>query len=317
MSCVAITHAHESRPAYLQITQTQADVFDVTWRRPARGERVLSLQPVFPPHCRPQGEVVNYSAGGAHNARWKLQCSDEGLAGHTIYIEGLAETITDVLVRLQFLDGVHQTQILKPNAARMSVQKSPSPLQVIGDYFSLGVEHILGGIDHLLFVLCLMLIVNGHWRLVKTITAFTVAHSITLAIATLGIVQVAQAPVEAVIALSICFLAVELVKQQQGKVDFAMRSPWVVAFIFGLLHGFGFAGALAEVGLPQADIPLALLMFNVGVEAGQLLFIGALLVIMQVWNRFAALELNWLPKVTVYSIGTIASFWVIERVMAF
>jgi hydrogenase/urease accessory protein HupE len=220
-------------------------------------------------------------------------------------------------VRMQLLDGTTLTQILKPNATSFVVQGNPDGWQVIADYFVLGVEHILGGIDHLLFVLCLLLIVKGNWLLVKTITAFTIAHSITLAMATLGFAKVPQAPIEAMIALSILFLAVELVKQQEGKSDIAISAPWIVAFIFGLLHGFGFAGALAEVGLPQADIPLALFMFNVGVEAGQLLFITAVIIVIQFWKHATQLELTWLPKATVYAIGGIASFWVIERISIF
>jgi hydrogenase/urease accessory protein HupE len=317
MLSTEITHAHESRPAYLEITESQQNLYDITWRRPARGEMVLAMQPVFPEHCTLQGGVANYLSTGAHISRWSLICADKGLAGHSISVDGLAQTITDVLVRIQLLDGTSWTKVLKPNASAMVIQGSPDSWQVIADYFLLGVEHILGGIDHLLFVLCLLLIVKSNWLLVKTITAFTIAHSITLAMATLGFVKVPQAPIEAMIALSILFLAVELVKQQQGKSDIAMRAPWIVAFIFGLLHGFGFAGALSEVGLPQADIPLALLMFNVGVEAGQLLFIAAVIIVIQFWKRTTRLELAWLPRATVYAIGSLASFWVFERVMTF
>jgi hydrogenase/urease accessory protein HupE len=313
----AITHAHESRPAYLEITEVQQDSYDITWRRPARGDRVLAMQPVFPEHCAVKGNVADYLSSGAHVSRWTLACQEEGLVDHSITIDGLAQTITDVLVRIQLFDGTTRTQILKPNAVSFIVQGNPDGWQVIADYFVLGVEHILGGIDHLLFVLCLLLIVKGNWLLVKTITAFTVAHSITLAMATLGFVKVPQAPIEAMIALSILFLAVELVKQQEGESDIAIRAPWIVAFIFGLLHGFGFAGALAEVGLPQADIPQALLMFNVGVEAGQLIFIAAVIMIIEAWKRTTRLELAWLPKVTVYAIGSTASFWVFERTMSF
>ncbi len=314
-------HAHESRPAYLEINESAASVFDITWRRPARGEMVLSMQPIFPKHCAVQGKVANYFTSGAHVSRWTLSChSDEtqsGLVGHTIFIEGLTQTITDVLIRIQFLDGVTTTNIVKPNHAELTVEGSPSSWQVITDYFVLGVEHILGGIDHLLFVLCLLLIVKGRWLLVKTITAFTIAHSITLALATLGVVNIPQAPVEAVIALSILFLAVELVKQQQGKSDLAMRSPWIVAFIFGLLHGFGFAGALSEVGLPQADIPLALLMFNVGVEIGQLLFIAVVLIAILIWQQFVKIRLGWLPRTVAYAIGGLSTFWVFSRIALF
>ena len=314
---VGVSFAHESRPAYLEVTESQVNAFDITWRRPARGEMVLSMQPVFPEHCQTQGGVANYFSQGAHVQRWTLQCNSTGLVGHSIYIEGLVQTITDVLVRVQLLDGTSHTQILKPNDTNMTVHGAPSLWQVTTDYFVLGVEHILGGIDHLLFVLCLLLIVKGKWLLIKTITAFTVAHSITLALATLGFVRVPQAPVEAVIALSILFLAVELVKQQQGKSDLAMRAPWIVAFIFGLLHGFGFAGALSEIGLPQADIPLALLMFNVGVEAGQLLFIAAVLLAIQLWKHVLKIEPPWLPRATAYVIGSVSAFWIISRVALF
>ena len=313
----AITHAHESRPAYLEITEVEKNIYDITWRRPARGDRVLAMQPVFPKHCAVQGKVADYFLPGAYVSRWSLECKDIGLVDETIAIDGLSQTITDVLVRIELPDGVTQTQILKPNATALVVHGSPDSWQVITDYLLLGVEHILGGIDHLLFVLCLLLIVQGNWTLVKTIPAFTLAHSITLAMATLGFFKVPQAPIEAMIALSILFLAVELVKQQQGKRDIAIRAPWIVAFIFGLLHGFGFAGALAEVGLPQADIPLALLMFNAGVEAGQLLFIAGVIIIIHAWKHMTKLELTWLPKATIYMIGSISSFWVFERVMAF
>jgi len=337
----SVVLAHESRPAYLEINESQANVFDITWRRPARGEMVLSMQPIFPAHCAVQGSISNYFSPGAHVSRWTLQCantgagvesgtgtdtgSDQGsgslsgvgLVGHTIYIEGLTQTITDVLVRIQFLDGITTTQIIKPNDTKLTVQGAPDTWQVITDYFVLGVEHILGGIDHLLFVLCLLLIVRNNWLLVKTITAFTLAHSITLALATLGFVNMPQAPVEAIIALSILFLAVELIKQQQGKSDLAMRAPWIVAFVFGLLHGFGFAGALSEVGLPQSDIPLALLMFNVGVEIGQLMFIAVVIVVMLVWKRFSSVQLTWLPRTTAYGIGALSSFWVISRIAIF
>jgi len=331
----SVTLAHESRPAYLEINESQADVFDITWRRPARGEMVLSMQPVFPKNCVVQGSIANYFSPGAHVSRWTLKCkgaeargqtgsgpesvpdSEAGLVGHTIYIQGLTQTITDVLVRIQFLDGITTTQIIKPNDAKLTVQGAPDSWQVITDYLILGVEHILGGIDHLLFVLCLLLIVRNNWLLVKTITAFTVAHSITLALATLGFVNMPQAPVEAIIALSILFLAVELIKQQQGKSNLAMRAPWIVAFVFGLLHGFGFAGALSEVGLPQSDIPLALLMFNLGVEVGQLMFIAVVIVAILIWKRFTSVQLIWLPRTTAYGIGALSSFWVISRVAIF
>ena len=304
-------------PAYLQINESEPGVFEITWRRPARGEMVLSIQPVFPKYCQPQGSVANYFSQGAHVQRWTMKCQSPGLKGQTLYIDGLRHTITDVLVQIQFTDGTTHTQILKPNDPKMIVQGAPDRWQVITNYFLLGIEHILGGIDHPLFVLCLLLIVKGTRMLVKTITAFTVAHSLTLALATLGFVRVPQAPVEADIALSIPFLALEVVKQQQGKNDLAMRAPWIVAFIFGLLHGFGFAGALSEVGLPQSDIPLALLMFNVGVEAGQILFIAAVLLAIRLWKHLLKIELHWLPRATAYVIGGLSAFWIFSRIAMF
>ena len=184
-------------------------------------------------------------------------------------------------------------------------------------YITLGVEHILLGIDHLLFVLGLLLIVRDKWLLLKTITSFTVAHSITLAMATLGFVHVPQAPVEAVIALSILFLATELVKQQEHRASLTERYPWIVAFIFGLLHGFGFAGALSEVGLPQADIPLALLFFNMGVEVGQLIFVAAVLAVTWSITRLRIKWPLWVKEIPAYTIGSVAAFWCIERIVGF
>ncbi|MEJ2180131.1 MAG: HupE/UreJ family protein, partial [Gammaproteobacteria bacterium] len=181
----------------------------------------------------------------------------------------------------------------------------------------LGVEHILLGIDHLLFVFALLLIVTGVRRLVWTITAFTIAHSITLAGATLGYVHVAQQPVEAIIALSILFLATEIIHSRRGRPGYAERWPWMVAFIFGLLHGFGFAGALAEVGLPQQAIPLALVFFNVGVELGQLLFVAIVLLLGWMIHRIKVFPLRPAEMVTTYVIGSVAAFWMIERVVGF
>lgn len=198
--------------------------------------------------------------------RWTITCREPGLVGHTITIDGLSRTITDVLVRISLGVGVSETHLLRPSAPSLVVRGIPTWANVAGDYLTLGIEHIWSGIDHLLFVTALLLLVQNRWALLKTITAFTVAHSITLALATLGVVHVPQAPVEAVIALSILVLAVELAKDHAQPPSLTMQYPWLIAFTFGLLHGFGFAGALAEVGLPPLDIPLALLTFNLGVE---------------------------------------------------
>ena len=309
--------AHESRPAYLEITETQAGQYDVLWKRPMRGDRVLGLHPQFPSHCRQITPAATYNSPGAKLERRSLDCGGSGLIGTTIRIDGLSTTLTDVLARVSFLDGHTQTALISPSNPSFVIQGSQSTIQVSRQYLVLGMEHILGGIDHLLFVLGLLLIVRGFGLLLKTITAFTIAHSITLAMATLGFVNVPQAPVEAVIALSILFLASELAKQQKGNPGLTARYPWVVALSFGLLHGFGFAGALSEVGLPQTDIPLALLFFNVGVEAGQLMFVAAALCVIWTLKRLPLEWPAWSMQIPAYTIGSLAAFWCIERVIGF
>jgi hydrogenase/urease accessory protein HupE len=226
--------------------------------------------------------------------------------------------MTDVLVRIAFADGTTWMQRLTPGDPAMRIPVRESSLTVAGIYLGLGIEHILTGIDHLLFVLALLLITGGGLKLVRTVTAFTVAHSITLALATLGFVDVPQQPVEAVIALSIVFVAAEILRSRKGQMGITERAPWIVAFTFGLLHGFGFAGALTEVGLPQGDIPLALLFFNAGVETGQLIFIAAVLIFIATGRRiWRSLLPHWAGMVAPYAIGGIAMFWVIQRISLF
>jgi len=310
-------YAHESRPAYLELSEAEPAVFDILWRRPARGDMVLSMRPVFPEHCEQIRPRAAYPQPGAMVERWSINCGATGLVGYQIRIEGLQTTLTDVLVRVSFVNGVTHTQVLRPNLTAFTVEGTPSKWAIGVDYFRLGVEHILGGIDHLLFVLALLLIVGSTRRLIATITAFTIAHSVTLAAATLGWVHVPQQPVEAVIALSILFVAGEILHGRQGHPGITSRWPWVVAFAFGLLHGFGFAGALTEVGLPQKEIPLALLMFNVGVEAGQIVFIVAVLALLSAFRRVVAAPASWAMPAAAYGIGGISSFWLIERVIGF
>ena len=309
--------AHESRPSYLEITETQAGQYDVLWKRPMRGDKVLGLHPQFPSHCRQTTPAASYNSPGASIERQSLDCGESGLIGKTIRIDGLSTTLTDVLARVSFLDGHKQTALISPSNPSFVIQGSQSTVQVSRQYLVLGIEHILGGIDHLLFVLGLLLIVRGFGLLLKTITAFTVAHSITLAMAALGFVNVPQAPVEAVIALSILFLATELVKQQKGNPGMTARYPWVVALSFGLLHGFGFAGALSEVGLPQTDIPFALLFFNVGVEVGQLMFVAAALCVIWILKRLPLEWPRWSTQIPAYTIGSLAAFWFIQRTVSF
>lgn len=308
--------AHEVRPGYLELRQTAAETFDVMWKVPARGDLRLGLYPVLPESCEETAPRREYDVGGAIVQRWTVNCSGT-LDGTTITVDGLKGTMTDVLVRIEKLDGTTQTALLKPAAPFVVVAATPNRLGVVAMYVRLGVDHILRGIDHLLFVLALVLIARRTKLLLKTVTAFTVAHSITLGLAALGVVNFRPAPVEAVIALSIVFVAAEIVHSRQGRPGITARAPWLVAFIFGLLHGFGFAGALSEIGLPAGNIPLALLCFNVGVEIGQLMFIAAVLAPWFVFRRLLARLPGWSELVPPYAIGTMAMFWVIERVSGF
>jgi hydrogenase/urease accessory protein HupE len=318
---VAGAIAHEVRPAYLELRQTGADTYDVLWKVPGSGDNLrLGLYLELPEGSvnvtAPRAAMVN----NAFSERWTVR-RPGGLTGGTLHIAGLSATMTDVLVRLERLDGTTLVTRLTPSAPSYVVEAAPRATQVATTYLKLGVEHILGGVDHLLFVLALLLLVKGRRRLIATVTAFTVAHSLTLAAATLGFVQVPGPPVEAAIALSIAFVAMEIVHSREGRSGLAERFPWIVAFTFGLLHGLGFAGALSEVGLPQTAIPVALLFFNVGVEIGQLSFIALVLAITalarRATGRFSASRPAWGWRVPPYAIGGLAMFWVIQRVAAF
>lgn len=321
----AIAGAHEVRPGYLEVKEIEAGAYDVVWKVPARGDMRLGLYVRLPESCEGAPSSAAF-VGGAYVERWRADCPG-GLTGKYIEIDGLSSTRTDVLARIQRLDGTTQTERLTPEHVSFEVVESPSSLQVSKTYFGLGVEHILLGIDHLLFVLALLFLVGDWKKLIATVTAFTVAHSITLAAATLGFVDVPQTPVEAVIALSVVFVAVEILHVSQGKPSLTARKPWLVAFVFGLLHGFGFAGALRDVGLPQKDIPLALLFFNVGVEVGQLIFIAAVVVLLSIISRLLPKRADvkagpWraeglVRKPVAYLVGSMAAFWLVQRVVGF
>ncbi len=314
---VSSATADEVRPGFLELTAGDKGIYTVKWKVPIKGDMVLSLKPVLPGVCRDHTPPSRSNVGDAMITRWSVNCPS-GIAGELIGILGLESTNTDVLVRTVRQDGTTQMTRLTPSDTSFEVKAETSDFEVAKVYAALGVEHILLGIDHLLFVFALLLIVNGWRRLLTTITAFTLAHSITLAAATLGYVNVPQPPVEAIIALSILFLATEIVHGQRGRAGMAERFPWLVAFIFGLLHGFGFAGALTEIGLPGQSIPLALLFFNVGVEVGQLTFVAV--VVGAGWLLRQVIEKNSLISygkiVASYTIGSIAAFWTIERIVA-
>ena len=308
--------AHEVRPVYLELRERDAATLDVLLKVPARGDRRLGIDLRFPPDAVEQGERRGRLAGDAH-VEWSSLVRAAGWDGVELRLEGLAGTRTDALVRVEWRDGTVQTARVLPGAPRFTLRAAPGRGEVAKTYLGLGVEHILLGIDHLLFVLALFLLVAGGRRLVATITAFTLAHSVTLAAATLGFVHVRPAPVEACIALSVAFVAAEIVHGARGHPGLTARAPWLVAGGFGLLHGLGFAGALAEVGLPQQAIPLALLFFNLGVEAGQLAFLAALLALFAVLRRLGAARTPaWAGLAPAYAVGAPAAFWVIERVLA-
>jgi len=325
IACAPAARAHEVRPGFLQIHETGADSYEVLWKVPANGDYRLALYARLPKECIGQPTQGSFISG-AFVERWRAKCPG-GLIGKTISIDGLSGTRTDVLVRFERLGGTTQTARLNPAQVSFVVASAPAAFDVVKTYFVLGVEHILTGVDHLLFVLALLFLVGNWRRLIATVTAFTVAHSITLAAATVGLVHVPQAPVEASIALSVVFVAAEILQVSQGKAGLTARAPWIVAFVFGLLHGFGFAGALREVGLPEMDIPLALLFFNVGVEAGQLLFIAGivatLMAVSQVVERRASAKRgpwaaeDYVRTPVAYIIGSVAAFWVVQRVVAF
>ncbi len=317
LSFVGLAHADIFRPAYLELTESGGGRYDVLWKIPAQDENTrLALHVVMPEGTETVVEPRTVFFGNAVSERWQVRRS-AGMVGQKIRVEGRAAGVTDVIVRLQRLDGTSQVERLSAEKPEFTVAAPTGTGEIAWSYLVLGVEHILGGIDHLLFVLALLLIVRGGKRIVATVTAFTMAHSITLAAATLGWVHVPGPPVEAIIALSIVFVAAEVVHGLRGRQGLTARAPWVVAFSFGLLHGFGFAGALAEVGLPQKAIPVALLMFNVGVEFGQLLFVSGVLLLIGLARRLSLSMPRWSEYVMPYAIGSVAMFWVIERIGSF
>jgi hypothetical protein len=318
--------AHRLSPAFFGLTETARDVYAVQWKVSISGGLASALEPKIPQGCSLTGDVRTYVLN--EDVRFQhgtLSCPG-GIGGREFKVDGLELTQTDVLLRVDYLDGSASNQRLTPAEPSVVIPARPSALEVIRTYTVLGIGHILGGVDNLLFVLALLLLVRGLGRLIATVTAFTLAHSVTLAAATLGFVQVPSAPVEATIALSILFLASELARQPptpadarlgvDARADLTARFPWLVAFSFGLLHGFGFAGALSEVGVPQKAVPLALLFFNVGVEIGQLLFIASVLSLGWLVRRAAIRAPGWWPRAAAYGIGSVAAFWVVQRTVA-
>ena len=315
--------AHALEPGYLEIQALTGETHSLFWRKPDVKGKPMAMDVFLPDNCDLRSPPAPRSDGAAWVSRWTVQCSG-GLVGQQILIDGLERTNTDALVRYQDPDGDRFTTRLTPDQPGFVLPENPGALRVLFDYILLGADHILEGFDHLLFVFALLLLIRDKWRLVGAITAFTVAHSITLAAASMGWLTVPGPPVEAVIALSIVFLAVELAKRHDGALRLSERWPWLVSFSFGLLHGLGFAGALREIGLPEGDLLMALLGFNLGVELGQLAFVAAVLAIGALIPRLAPVLSTQLRRSDglfntslAYGVGSIAAYWAIERVAGF
>ena len=307
--------AHEMRPALLQINQISATEYDVLWKIPRIDDMVLNIRPVFPDWFRLVKEEPPVAAGGGALLRYQFT-ADRDIHQMPILIKGLEETVVDVMVYVSLLNGETFSFTIQPRSPEAVIPAKETLWATAKTYLTLGIEHILLGPDHLLFVLALLLIVSGTRRLVATITAFTLAHSITLSLAALGFLGLPGPPVEATIALSIMFLAWEMIRMQPGQSSFTAEKPWLVAFSFGLLHGLGFAGSLCDIGLPQTQEPASLAFFNIGVELGQLAFIALMLLLIRFLFSRIPFHQTW-KKIPSYAIGSVAAFWLIDRVLGF
>lgn len=302
--------AHEIRPAYLQLTELAPEAFEMVWKEPVLAGRRLPIEPVLPSSCKRVSASPPRITGTASIRRSEVNCD---LRSGALEIEGLSATLTDTLVRISYLNGETISAILQPSSPVLDLsQGTPSS----GAYFVLGIEHLAFGIDHILFVVGLVLFIRSPWVLAKTITAFTVAHSLTMALSVLGWVTLPQGPVEAVIALSILFLARELMVPEAERSPITQASPWLMAFAFGLLHGFGFAGVLAEIGLPREALAASLVLFNLGLEAGQLLVIGAMLAAGWLGHRLLRRHGPLVERGLATAMGCMAGIWTVDRVMA-
>ena len=305
--------AHESRPAYLEVKETAAGQYSLLWRTPTLSGMRLPVTLQLPDDVHNLKEPTTQELTDSELTRYWIEAGPEGLAGKRIEFPGLQATITDVLVRVEMLDGRSWTTIVHPSQPWVEITAAQTRLEVMGAFIVQGIRHILFGADHMLFVLGLLLIVKDRWMLLKTITAFTVAHSITLAIATLGYAEAPVLPLNAAIALSILFLGPEIVRSWRGETSFTIRHPWVVAFAFGLLHGFGFASALTSAGLPKAELPVALLSFNVGVEIGQLSFVALILLLERAFRILEVRWPRWAEALPGYTVGSLGAFWTVQR----
>lgn len=315
ISIPGVSTAHPLDPALLEMKEASPHVFEVVWKTPVSKLAEQPLKPLLPVACRVFNEMASEVSNVSLVQRFRADCAPSGLAGGTLKVQGLDAWKTDALLRIELMDGSTVRAVLREGHDSFLIPVAQGPWQVVHDYIALGIEHILSGWDHLLFVLGLVLLVRNKRTLLWTITAFTVGHSVTLSLAALGLVQIPPAPVEVLIALSILVVAVELLRSQDGgKVSFGSRYPPVIAVIFGFLHGLGFAGALAEVGLPAKEIPLALLTFNIGIEIGQLIFVAAVLMVIVLLRRWRYRWPSFVYALPAYVIGSLSSFWIFDRI---
>ena len=309
--------ADEFRPALLEVSEREGGWVEVIWKVPALGEQVLAITPVMPEFFKPFGPGASRRVPGAVIETRSYSMDGRALHGATLQVDGLSAVPIDVVVRISLLDGIEHSAVLRSNNTAFRIPEKVTNGELAVSYWRMGTIHILEGYDHLLFLLTLLMIVTGIWPLLKTVTAFTLAHSLTLALATLDLVHVPQVPTEGLISLSIMLLAVEVVRKNQGERTLSERFPWLVAFTFGLVHGLGFAGALYEIGVPQHAVPLALLMFNVGVETGQIIFVISVSLLLAGLSRLHGHTALALVRATPYAVGGVAAFWTIDRVSSF
>jgi hydrogenase/urease accessory protein HupE len=314
---LAPSFADELRPAYIEITERSVGTWSLLWKVSENSKLGRIGTVLLPKNCKLNGSFQT-KRSNTNLIRTALLSCNGPIAGQTIGLLGLETSSTDALVRIKSLSDATITLRLTPRESRVVVPvlEQGASGNVVVTYFGLGVEHILFGFDHFLFVLCLVLLLTGWKRIAWTITAFTIAHSMSLIGTTMGLFALPQKPVEAIIALSIVFLAAEIIKAKPNQLRLSERNPEAVAFLFGLLHGFGFAGALAEIGLPPTDVPLALLSFNLGVEIGQLLIIStalfSLAVVKNVWRE----GVSRVKCISAYLIGSLAMYWLIDRLLS-
>jgi hydrogenase/urease accessory protein HupE len=310
----AAAPAHPLAPSLLEVRETGDGQAEVSWKTPLVRPRGAAPEPVLPSRCRPLGPQTRTVEDTGVRTRWTVACGPDGLVGERIGVEGL--DVIGTLVRVALIDGRVVQGIVSAARPFLTVPAHPRRWDVLRDYGALGVRHILSGPDHLLFVFGLVLLATTWRRLLATVSAFTVGHSITLSLAALGLAELPSQPIEAAIALSVLVLAIELARDG-GSPTLVRRYPWVMAAAFGLLHGLGFAAALREAGLPAGEIPLALLSFNLGIEAGQLLFVAGVLGVQEVLARIPLRTPAWTRRVPVYGMGSLAAFWWLERTAAF